>query len=118
MAYMLLVMEPHGQRAERGPEAGQQVYARMLEFGQRLQARGVLRGGESLAPDHRGVRVQVRGGQPRLLDGPFAETKEMVGGFFLLDCATEEEAVAIAAECPAAEWCTVEVRRLAPCWES
>ena len=65
MAYMLLVMEPHGQRAERGIEAGQQAYARMVEFGQRLQARGVLRGGESLAPDHRGVRVQVRGGQPR-----------------------------------------------------
>jgi hypothetical protein len=41
----------------------------------------------------------------------------MVGGFFLLNCEHEEEAIAIAAECPAAEWCTVEVRRLAPCYE-
>ena len=53
----------------------------------------------------------------QLSDGPFAEAKEMVGGFFLLNCATREEALAIAADCPAAEWCTVEVRALAPCYE-
>jgi hypothetical protein len=51
-----------------------------------------------------------------VLDGPFAEAKEMVGGFFLLDCATREEAVAIARECPAAEWATVEVRATGPCY--
>ena len=55
-------------------------------------------------------------GQARLVDGPFAETKEMVGGFYLLDCATRDEAVAIARECPAAEWATVEVREVAPCY--
>jgi hypothetical protein len=59
----------------------------------------------------------VRGGRPRVLDGPFAEAKEMVGGFFLVDCKTRDEAVAIAAECPAAQWATVEVRALAPCYE-
>jgi hypothetical protein len=52
-----------------------------------------------------------------VLDGPFAEAKEMVGGFFLLDCKTREEAVAIAQRCPAAEWATVEVRATAPCYE-
>ena len=46
-----------------------------------------------------------------------AEAKEMVGGFFLLDCATLDEAVASAAECPAAAWCTVEVRQLGPCFD-
>jgi hypothetical protein len=50
------------------------------------------------------------------MDGPFAEAKEMVGGFFLLDCATREEAVAIAGRCPAAEWATVEVRETGPCY--
>ena len=50
-----------------------------------------------------------------MLDGPFAEAKEMIGGFFLLACHTREEAVAIAAECPAAAWATVEVRAVAPC---
>jgi hypothetical protein len=61
--------------------------------------------------------VQVRDGRRTLVDGPFSESKEMVGGFFLVDCRTREEAVAIAAECPAAEWATVEVRAYGACYE-
>jgi hypothetical protein len=59
----------------------------------------------------------VRDGVARVVDGPFAETKEMVGGFFLVDCDTRDEALALARECPAAEWLTVEVRGLAPCFD-
>jgi hypothetical protein len=116
MTHMLLILEPPGQRAERGREAGEQAYERMLRFGDELKQRGVLQGVASLASDHKGARVQVRDGQQRLIDGPFAEAKEMIGGYFLLDCATLAEAVAIAAQCPAAEWATVEVRELGPCW--
>ena len=72
---------------------------------------------QSLQGQQRATRVRVRDGKPQVIDGPFAEAKEMVGGFFLVDCATREEALAIAAECPAAEWCTVEVRELGPCYE-
>ena len=50
-------------------------------------------------------------------DGPFSESKEMVGGYFLLNCATKAEAIAIAGECPAAQWATVEVRGFGPCFE-
>jgi len=114
---MLLIAEPPGQRVERGVEEGKRVYARMLRFADQLKERGVLRGVESLATDAKGVRVQVREGRQRLVDGPFAEAKEMIGGFFLIDVATREEAVAIAAACPAAEWATVEVRELGPCWD-
>lgn len=116
MSYMLLIVEPRGQREERGLEAGKQVYAQMLAFAESLKQRGVLLAVESLANDAKAARVQVRGGRTSLVDGPFAEAKEMVGGFFLLNCRTREEAVAIAAECPAAAWCTVEVRELGPCW--
>ena len=116
MSYMLLIVEPTGPRAERGEEAGKQVYERRLNFAADLKARGVLIATESLAREERGVRVQVRSGRKHLMDGPFAEAKEMVGGFFLLNCATRDEAVAIASQCPAAEWCTVEVRALAPCY--
>ena len=116
MSYLLLIVEPPGQRTERGVEEGKQVYARMLRFAEELKARGVLRAVESLASDASGVRVQVRDGRQRLVDGPFAEAKEMIGGFFLLDVATREQALAIAAECPAAEWATIEVRELGPCW--
>ncbi len=116
MSYMLLILEPRSQRAERGVAAGKQVYAQMLDFAEALKQRGVLIAVESLASDANATRVQVRGGRQSLVDGPFAESKEMIGGFFLLSCKTHEEALAIAAECPAAAWCTVEVRETGPCW--
>ncbi|HSI60434.1 MAG TPA: YciI family protein [Ideonella sp.] len=117
MSYMLLIMEPTGQRVERGVEAGRQVYDRMLKFTDDLQAKGVLVASNSLASTTQAVRLQLREGRRTLVDGPFTEAKEMVGGFFLLNCATRAEAVAIASECPAAEWATVEIRRVGPCYE-
>jgi hypothetical protein len=60
--------------------------------------------------------VAVRGGRSSVMDGPFTEAREMIGGFFLLDCASKEEALAIARECPAAEWASVEVRETGPCF--
>ena len=117
MAYMLMLVEPVGQREERGVEAGKLVYDRMLGFAEALKQRGILRGVESLAGLEKGARLQVRDGTARVLDGPFAEAKEMVGGFFLVNCDTHAEAVALAQRCPAAEWCTVEVRPLAPCYD-
>jgi hypothetical protein len=116
MAYMLLVHEPVEQRAERGEVAGRAAYDRMLEFTAELQQRGVLMASSSLADLAHGTRVQGRGAAARVLDGPFAEAKEMVGGFFLLNVATRDEAVALAKICPAAEWCTVEVRETGPCY--
>ena len=63
------------------------------------------------------VRLNVRGGRHNLMDGPFTEAKEFVGGFFLLDCGTREQAVQLAGACPAAEWATIEVREVGPCYE-
>jgi len=118
MPYMLLIVEPAGQRQERTEAEGRAVYDRMLRFADELKEKGLLMGVESLASQSTAARVKVRGGKATVLDGPFAEAKEMIGGFFLVDCATREEAVAIAERCPAAEWCTVEVRSLAPCYVS
>jgi hypothetical protein len=117
MAYLLLIHEPVGQRATRSRAEGEAVYERMLQWGRELRQRDVLQAAESLAtPDAGAAKVEVRGGQARVLDGPFAEAKEMVGGFFLLNCRTRDEAVAIARTCPAAEWATVEVRETGPCF--
>lgn len=117
MSFMLLIHEPVGQRQSRTVAEGQVLYDRMLRFADELKSRGVLRAVESLASqDERAARVQVRGGRPQVVDGPFAEAKEMVGGFFLLHVASREEAVAIARDCPAAEWAMVEVRETAPCY--
>lgn len=112
MKYMLLMMEPVGQREARTKAAGQDVYARMVRWGESLQNRGLLLAAESLASLARASRLQKRGGHLHVTDGPFPETKEMIGGFFLIECASQEEAMAIARECPAAEWLTVEVRRV------
>jgi hypothetical protein len=117
MPYMLLMIEPPEQRRTRSDAEGRAVYERMVKFGADLKERGLLLASESLKSQSDAVRLQVRGGRTQVIDGPFSEAKEMVGGFFLVDCKTRDEAVAIAATCPAAEWCTVEVRALAPCYE-
>lgn len=117
MSYMLLIIEPPQQRRERTEAEGREAYASMQRFGESLRADGKLLAVESLASQSGAVRVQVRQGKPQLLDGPFAEAKEMVGGFFLIDCDSLDEAIAIARRCPAAEWATVEVRAVAPCYD-
>lgn len=116
MAYMLLILEPRGQRAMRSPEEGQEAWNSMNRFADDLKARDILKAVASLKPDTQGSRLQMRGDKSTIVDGPFAEAKEMVGGFFLLDCETKEEALAIARDCPAAQWATVEVREVGPCY--
>lgn len=117
MSHMLLILEPTGQRSTRTEAEGHEVYARMKRFGESLRERGKLLAAESLASQSKAARVRTRGGQAQVVDGPFTEVKEMIGGFYLLNCATMAEAVAIARECPAAEWATVEVRALGPCYD-
>lgn len=116
MAYMLVIIEDPAQRGTRTRAEGEAVYQRMVDFAGALRQQDKLLAVESLASQDKAARVRVRGGQAQVLDGPFAEAKEMIGGFFLLDCATREEALAIARRCPAAEWATVEVRETAPCY--
>jgi hypothetical protein len=80
-----------------------------------LQARGIWLTGDQLAPPRRARSVRVRDGKTIVTDGPFAETKEAIGGFDLLECDSPEQAVEIAASHPMAEAGTIEVR---PLWGS
>jgi len=80
-----------------------------------LRARGIWITGDQLAPPRRARSVRVRGGKTMVTDGPFAETKEAIGGFDLLECGSVEEAVELAASHPMAEAGTIEVR---PLWGS
>lgn len=114
MSYMLLIHQPAGGVVQ-GSE-GKQRYDRMMAYASDLAGRGLLVSGESLGSDLTAVRIRKRNGKTTAIDGPFAEAKEIVGGFFLLNCATKAQAVALAEACPAAEWATVEVRELGPCW--
>jgi hypothetical protein len=116
MAYTLLVVEKTGERAARSSSEGSLRYDRMLRFSEELKRRGLLTLSQSLKTDADGARVTTQGEKSIVRDGPFSETKEMIGGFLLLTCTTRDQAIAIARECPATEWATVEVRELGPCF--
>jgi hypothetical protein len=118
MSYLLLMMERADRRGERTEAVAQTEYERMHRFAEGLASRGLFKGAESLRTVASGARVEKRSGKQSVVDGPFAEAKEIVGGFIHIDCATKEQALAIAAECPAAEWSTVEVREVGPCYNS
>lgn len=79
-------------------------------FGEGLRARGCLLGGEALRPSHTATVVRVRNGGVALTDGPFAETKEQLAGFYLIDATDLNEAIQIAARIPPARVGSIEVR--------
>ncbi|KAA2255958.1 transcription initiation protein [Solihabitans fulvus] len=83
-------------------------------WSEEMEARGVLRGGAGLRPPSDATTLRVRGDEVLLSDGPFAETKEQIGGFCLIECADLDEAIEIAAKHPAAAYGTIEIR---PIWQ-
>lgn len=115
MSYVMLIVEPKGQRRERTQAEGEDLYRQMTDYAQKLKKQQLLLAVNSLR--EAAVRVNVRNGKPSVIDGPFTEARELVGGFFLLDVETREEALRLARECPAAQWATVEVRETGPCYE-
>ena len=113
MPQMLLIVEPLGQRAERGPAAGESVYQRMVDFSAELQAAGLLLGVNSLGTAAK--RLSKREGGTQVWDGPFAETKELIAGYTLIQVRSVEEGQAWAARFPSpfpGQVCEIEVRRL------
>jgi hypothetical protein len=84
------------------------------EFMKTVAERGVLQGGERLRPTADATTVRVREGETLATDGPFAESKEQLAGFFLVDCKNLDEAIEVAALIPAAKGGSIEVR---PIWE-
>jgi hypothetical protein len=83
-------------------------------WSEEMQRRGVLQGGAGLRPPNDATTVRVRDDTVLLSDGPFAETKEQIGGFCLIDCADLDEAIEVASKHPAAAYGTIEIR---PLWQ-
>ena len=110
MEYLILIYadEARYESMEEGQMAS--LMADFASYTQDLEAAGVLRGGAELAPVASATSVRVRNGKPVITDGPFAETKEQLGGYYLLACANLDEALAWAGRCPAASLGTIEVR--------
>jgi hypothetical protein len=114
MRYALLICTDEATELARSPEEYETVMSEYGAFGEEMTKRGVLQGGERLRPTSDATTVQVRNGDVVTSDGPFAETKEQIGGFFLVDCKDLDEAIEIASKIPSAKHGTVEVR---PIWE-
>lgn len=110
---MLMIPEGYG---EAGPDAVRELdpeaVERMMAYNRELEEAGVLRDLNGLHPPSTGARVSFEGGEPHVTDGPFAEAKEVVGGYWILEVDSREEAVAWAKRCPASESETIEIRRI------
>ena len=110
MRYALLICTDETAMDAFSPEEAASSHAAYEAFAQEMGARGVLTGGERLHPTSDATTVRVRDGEVLTSDGPFAETKEQMGGFDVIECADLDEAIEVAAKHPMARLGMVEVR--------
>jgi len=109
-----MVMVKATKNSEAGVMPDEKLLADMGKFNEELMMAGVMLEGEGLHPSSRGTRVIFSGGKKTVVDGPFAETKEALGGFYLIDCENKERAIELASQIPdsAIEGLGVEVRQV------
>ena len=112
MRFMLLVIPKGYETAAPGTAPDAEAVARMMKYNESLQKAGVLLGLDGLHPPSMGARVTFEGGKPRVQDGPFAEAKEVLGGYWMIQVRSKEEAVEWATRCPMADNEIVEVRQV------
>jgi hypothetical protein len=114
MRYLMMICADERTVAELTPAEGAAMMGEYMAWSESMAARGVLQGGERLRPSTDASTVRVRDGDRLVADGPFAETKEQIGGYFVVDGKDLDEAIEIAATIPGARTGTIEVR---PIWE-
>ena len=112
MRFMMLMIPKGYESAAAGTLPSADAVAAMMKYNEELQKAGVLLSLEGLHPPSMGARVSFPGGKPRVSDGPFAEAREVVGGFWMINVASREEAIRWASRCPAAENETIELRQV------
>jgi hypothetical protein len=112
LRYVLLVCDE--ESSELSEAEIDRRYTAYTAFQDEMEARGVLVGRERLRPTSRSTTVRVRDEGLVVADGPFAETKEQIAGFYVVECENLDEAIEVASKIPAAQYGTIEVR---PVWE-
>jgi hypothetical protein len=108
----MAMMIPGNPNAEKGVLPDQKLMAAMMRYNQELAEAGVLLGLDGLHPSSKGARVRFAGGGPTVTDGPFAEAREVIGGFWLWKLGSKQEAIDWARRCPAEEGDVIEIRQL------
>lgn len=112
MQYMMLIYGDEKIYESMSEDQIKQLMAGFGAYTSALKGAGVLRGGSELAPVRSATTVRANGGKPVCTDGPFAETKEQLGGYYLIDVPNLDEAIHWAGQCPAASTGSIEVRPL------
>jgi hypothetical protein len=113
MQYMLLIYEPESAfEGEAGERRLTEIVAKHMALAVELRARGVMKDGSGLQPTANATTVATSGGRQTIHDGPFAETREHLGGYYLIDVPDLDEALAIARRVPVADGGKIEVRPL------
>lgn len=110
MQYILLIYENEAEKKTISKEEGQKIFAEYMAYTASIKQSGHMRGGEPLEPTSTATTVRLKGGKTVRTDGPFAETREQLGGFYVVEAKDLDEAVALAARLPAAKTGSVEVR--------
>jgi hypothetical protein len=110
MKYMLLIHDDEQAWGKLSEAERQKIYAEYGQFGQQVKAAGQYLAGAQLQPTSTATSVRVRDGKRLVTDGPFAETREQLGGYYLVDARNLDEAIGIAANIPSARLGTIEVR--------
>jgi hypothetical protein len=113
MRFMILVKAT--KNSEAGALPSQELLAAMMKYNEELTRAGVMLAGEGLQPSSKGARVRFDGAKRTVIDGPFAETKELVAGFWLWQCKSKEEAIEWVKRCPnpmPSEESEIEIRQV------
>lgn len=112
MQYLALIYSNEADRDNNTPEQGKEIFAKYMAFNEEAKAAGVFVGGDALMPTSTATTVRMRDGKLLTTDGPFAETKEQLGGYYMLECKDLDEAIRWAAKIPTSVHGSIEVRPL------
>ncbi|HEV3333283.1 MAG TPA: YciI family protein [Bryobacteraceae bacterium] len=112
MRFMMLMIPKGYEKAAPDAMPDPKAVAAMMKYNESLQKAGVLLALDGLYPPSAGTRVSFSGGKPKLTDGPFAEAKEVIGGYWMIQVKSKEEAIEWASRCPASENEVIELRQV------
>ena len=112
MRFMMLMLPASYANASPDQRPYPEAVKKMMVYNKSLQEAGVLLALDGLHPSSSGARVTTANGKPKVTDGPFAEVKEVVGGYWMIDVSSRDEAIAWASRCPLAPGDTIEIRQV------
>src|SRR5471030_1661598 len=112
MRFMMLMIPKGYEKAAPGTMPDAKAVAAMMKYNEELQKAGVLLALDGLQPPSMGARVSFAGGKPKVTDGPFIETKEVLGGYWMIKVNSKQEAIDWASRCPASDNEVIEIRQV------